>query len=139
MIRYLLALGACGLLAGCATASKDVQALYVSPVGYESWSCDQLATEARRVSARASEVAGVQDSNRSKDAAMVGLAVVVAWPFLFARTGDNATTAELGRLKGELDAIEQASNRKNCGIVFQKVAPPPPKVREARTARDADW
>lgn len=122
-------------LAACATASKDVQPAYVSPVGYQGYSCEQLRVEAQRVSQRAAQLAGVQDENRSSDAVMVGLAVVVAWPILFARTGDGATTAELSRLKGEMEAIEQASIQRSCGIVFEKAPPPEaPKPRQQQEA-----
>jgi hypothetical protein len=34
------------------------------------------------------------------------------------------TAAELARLKGEMDAIEQTSIRKKCGIQFQRAASP---------------
>ena len=34
--------------------------------------------------------------------------------------GDRNTAAELGRMKGELEAIEQVSIRKNCRIQFRK-------------------
>jgi hypothetical protein len=36
--------------------------------------------------------------------------------------GDKQTAAELARLKGEMDAIEQASIRKNCGIQFRQTS-----------------
>lgn len=34
--------------------------------------------------------------------------------------GDRGNAAELGRLKGEMDALEQASIKKNCGIQFRQ-------------------
>ena len=58
----------------------------------------------------------------------MGVGLVLFWPSLFFIKGDGATAAELGRLKGEMDAIEQASIQKNCGIQFQRAAPPPAKV-----------
>jgi hypothetical protein len=44
----------------------------------------------------------------------------VFWPALFLIGGDKQGAAELARLKGEMDAIEQASIRKRCGIQFQR-------------------
>ena len=38
--------------------------------------------------------------------------------------GDGAQAAELARLKGEMDAIEQVSTRKQCGIEFQRAPQP---------------
>jgi hypothetical protein len=37
--------------------------------------------------------------------------------------GDGQNAAELARLKGEFEAIEQASIQKNCGLRFQRSAP----------------
>jgi hypothetical protein len=34
--------------------------------------------------------------------------------------GDNAKTAELARLKGEMQATEAASIQKRCGIAFRR-------------------
>ena len=108
------------LVAACASKSSSIQASYVSPVQYESYTCDQLLAEGQRLSARAAVVSGAQDKNRTSDAVLTGVAVVVFCPALFALEGDGQTAAELGRLKGELEAVEQASIRKNCGIQFQK-------------------
>lgn len=107
------------LLAACASKSSNIQAAYVSPIQYQNYSCDQLLAEGRRVSSHAARVAGQQDKNRSSDAVMTGVAVVLFWPALFALEGDGQTAAELARLKGEMDAIEQASIQKNCGIQFR--------------------
>jgi hypothetical protein len=108
------------LLGGCASSSDKITATYVSPLQYESYNCRQLAEEAQRVSRRASETAGAQDSQASKDNVATAVAVVIFWPAAFMVGGDRNTAAELGRLKGELEAIEQASIRKNCGIQFRR-------------------
>ncbi len=106
--------------AGCATKAKNVDASYVSPVHYQSFSCRQLSAEAERISYRVQDLSGVQNKKAANDAVATGVALVVFWPAVFFVKGDNAATAELSRLKGEMDAIEQASISKNCGIVFQR-------------------
>ena len=53
---------------------------------------------------------------------MTTVGVVIFWPALFFIDGDNQKTAELARLKGEMEALEQASIQKNCGIQFQRQA-----------------
>ena len=63
--------------------------------------------------------AGAQDKQRTNDAIATTVGVVVFWPGPFIG-GDKQTAAELARLKGEMDAIEQTSIRKNCGIQFQR-------------------
>jgi hypothetical protein len=75
---------AVGLLftAGCASKSTDIAPTYVSPVLYSNWTCPQLAEEARRVSARAAQAAGVQDQRRSNDQVLTTVSVIVFWPAL---------------------------------------------------------
>ena len=107
------------LLAGCATNPKDIEAAYVSPVPYQSMTCDQLAAEASRVSQAASAATGQQQSQANRDAVAVGVSLIVFWPAIFFVGGDKATAAEVARLKGEMNAIEQASVARNCGIQFQ--------------------
>jgi hypothetical protein len=106
--------------AGCASKSEDVAAAYVSPVAYQSYSCRELSLEAQRVSSAAATAAGAQDSQRTKDAVATTAAVVIFWPAAFFVGGDNAKTAELARLKGHMQAIEDASIQKKCGITFQR-------------------
>jgi hypothetical protein len=117
--RVVAALAAFAL-AGCASKSSDIAAAYVSPLQYESFSCPQLAEEAQRVSARASAAAGAQDSQSTKDTVATTAAVIIFWPAAFLVGGDKQTAAELARLKGEMEAIEQVSIRKNCGIQFRR-------------------
>ena len=76
--------------------------------------------EASRVSARAAQLTGQQSRSRTQDNIATGVALVVFWPAAFLIGGDDAQTAELGRLKGEMDAIQQASMLKNCGIQFRE-------------------
>ena len=107
-------------LGGCATSSDKITASYVSPMQYENWNCRQLAEEAQRISHHAAAAAGAQDSQATKDAVATTVGVIVFWPALFLIGGDKHGAAELARLKGEMDAIEQASIRKRCGIQFQR-------------------
>ena len=122
--RFSCLLGALAL-GGCASSSNDIPAQYVSPLQYSQYNCQQIAAEAERVSARAAQVAGVQDSKSTNDAVATGVGLVLFWPSLLFIKGDGATAAELGRLKGEFDAIERVSIEKNCGLKFQQRAPAP--------------
>lgn len=107
------------VLAGCASRSSDIAATYVSPLQYDSLSCRQLSEEAQRVSQRAAIAAGVQDDRATKDAVATTVGVIIFWPTLFLIGGDKQNAAELARLKGEMEAVEQVSIRKNCGIQFR--------------------
>ncbi|WP_262029941.1 hypothetical protein [Microvirga sp. Mcv34] len=106
--------------AGCASRSEDVAAAYVSPMAYSSYSCRELGMEAQRVSAAAAAAAGAQDSSRTKDVVATTAAVVVFWPAAFFVGGNGAQTAELARLKGQMQAVEEASIQKRCGITFRR-------------------
>ncbi len=108
------------LLAGCATNPKDIAPAYVSPVLYEKLSCEQLAAEAQRVSNAAAAASGQQQNQAGRDAAMVGVSLILFWPAAFFIGGDKGAAAEVARLKGEMQAIEQANVSKNCGMQFQR-------------------
>ena len=108
------------LVCACASRSENIAAAYVSPLSYSSYSCNQLRQEATRVSSRAIQVSGAQDSKATGDAVATGVGIIVFWPALLLIKGDSTTAGELARLKGEMEAIEQTSVRKNCGIRFQR-------------------
>jgi hypothetical protein len=59
---------------------------------------------------------------RTNDQIATAAAIVIFWPAAFFVGGDKQNAAELARLKGEMDAIEQAAIRKNCGFQFQRAA-----------------
>ena len=123
-LRMIAAAGIAAALGACASKSNEITAAYVSPVTYQSYSCQQLSQEAQAVSARASAVAGAQDQKRTNDQIATTAAIVIFWPAAFFVSGDGPVAAELAQLKGQMVAIEQASIQKKCGIKFQQ--PPPP-------------
>jgi hypothetical protein len=94
-----LAIAAAALGACTPPASGDIPASYVSPVIYQNYTCQQLEQEALTVSTRAMQASIAQDN-----------ALLL---------GSGNTAIELASLKGQLVAIEQANNQKNCGIQFE--------------------
>jgi hypothetical protein len=92
-------------------------------VTYDAYTCPQLGEEAQRVSSRAAQASGVQDQKSTNDAVAMGVGLIIFWPAMLLTKGNDENTAELARLKGQMDAIEQVSIRKKCGIQFQKPAP----------------
>ncbi len=119
-MRQVVVLMAALATAACAKSADKVSAAYVSPMQFQSYSCQQLAQEAERISARAIALTGAQNNRATSDAVATTVAVVIFWPAAFLVGGDDAQTAELARLKGEMDAIEQVSIQKKCGISFQR-------------------
>lgn len=102
------------VLAGCATASKDIAANYVSPMQYQSYDCDQLASEAQRIQVRVNQLGGRLDEAASNDKTITGVGIILFWPALFALGGTKQQEAEYARLKGEYDAVQQAAVVKKC-------------------------
>lgn len=118
---------------GCSTSSKNISASYVSPLQYQSYDCDQLSSEARRIQARVSELSGRLDKAASNDKWIMTAGLLVAWPALFALGGTKEQEAEFARLKGDYDAIHQSAVLKKCpGII----TPQPSTVTAEKTAID---
>lgn len=128
--NVLISLCAASLLTACAEGAQNIPPSYVSPLAYNSLTCRQIEQEARRLSTRVSQVAGVQDANANSDAVAAGVALVLFWPAVVFISGNKANAAELSRLKGEMEALEQASINRGCGIVFQKPESKPEAVDE---------
>jgi hypothetical protein len=111
-------------LSGCAQNASEISTTYVSPLQYQSYTCNQIAQEATRVSNRVSQLTGVQNQRASGDAAAMVVSAIIFWPALFFIRGDDENAAELSRLKGEFEALQQAAIQKNCNIRFGEAPPP---------------
>jgi len=114
MKRIILASVAGALIAGCATASKDIASTYTSPIVYQSLDCQQLSAEATRIQARVVQVGGRLDQAASNDKAIATAGAIIFWPALFALGGTKAQEAEYAALKGQYDAAQQAAIEKKC-------------------------
>jgi len=102
------------LLSGCTSRSSSIPASYVSPTQYSSYSCEQLASQAQVISARTSELSKKQDTQRTVDGVAIGVGAVIFWPaLLFLATPGH--DKEIGQLKGQSIAIQEAAAQKNCG------------------------
>lgn len=116
------------IVSGCASPPDKISATYVSPLQYSDYSCNQIKHELLRVNRRIVEVSGAQQKEADKDAVAMGVGMVVFWPALFFLAGDDKKD-ELGRLKGEYEALEQAAIQKDCMVAEE--------LREARRQREA--
>ena len=101
-------------LAGCATASKDIAANYISPIQYQSYDCDQLASETQRIQVKVNQLGARLDEASSNDKVITGVGVILFWPALFALGGTKEQEAEYARLLGEYDAVQQSAVAKKC-------------------------
>jgi hypothetical protein len=129
--RFIAAAGIFAVLTGCASTADKIGPQYVSPLQFSAYGCDQLSLEAQRISGRVAQLSGVQDQKATNDAIVTGVAIVVFWPAAFLVGGNDQNTAELARLKGEFETIEQVAIQKKCGFEFRRQAP----VHTASTTR----
>ena len=107
------------LLSACSASSDHILAQYVPPEKYQALTCWEIGTEGKRVVSRVAEISG--DSNASGAAWFVAPAIVVHWPTPWLATTEEGS-AELSKLKGEFEALEQAAERKRCGLSFKQQA-----------------
>jgi len=118
-------------LTGCATASKDIASSYVSPMQYQSYDCEQLASETGRIQVRVNQLGGRLDQAASNDKAITGAGVILFWPALFFLGGTKQQEQEYSRLKGEYDAVQQSAISKKCpGAVAPVQAVPAPSAEK---------
>jgi hypothetical protein len=108
------------LASACASSSDKIAPQYVSSLQYSGRSCAELSEEAQVISSRVAHLSGAQDQKATNDAIATGVAIVVFWPAAFLVGGNDQTTAELGRLKGEFEAVEKASIQNRCNLEFRK-------------------
>jgi hypothetical protein len=115
-IKAIVAACAALSLAACATSPDKISASYVSPLQYQGYDCGQIRTELVRIGQRVDEVTGQQRKQANNDAIAMGVGLVLFWPALFFLAGGNDKKEELGRLKGEYDALQQAATAKRCNF-----------------------
>lgn len=110
----IISMSALFVLSGCATAGRDVQAIYISPSQFSSYNCNQLSGELANISSRAGQLSGRLDEAASNDKALVGVGALLFWPALFALGGTDEQEAELSRLKGQAEAVQSLMIKKEC-------------------------
>ena len=119
-IANVTKLGLCLLqVAGCASQPSSIDARYVSPNTYQAWTCDQLTEEHKRLRSEVERVSGLQRENANADAGMMTVGLILFWPALFGLAATRDRKDELGRLKGEYEAVDQSMKIRQC------VLPPP--------------
>jgi len=117
MKRTIITLAAVAALTGCASKPSNIEAAYVSPVKYDSFTCAQIQQETAAVERRVNDLRESLDREAKADAWQMGVGLVLFWPALFAlEGGDGAEAALYSQLKGEAEALRVAHLKKNCGV-----------------------
>ena len=96
-------------LSACAKKPETVAPAYISPTTYSSWSCDQLAAEAKRVDNAYGVAAAAQNKARNNDITGV---IFLGTPVSTLSGGNVA--GQIAQLKGHKNTLEQTQIRKGC-------------------------
>lgn len=72
--------GACATQAACAPGPASVEARYVSPDAYQSWTCEERVEERARLTREVQRVSSLQRENATADTAMMAVGLFVFWP-----------------------------------------------------------
>jgi hypothetical protein len=118
----------------CAPQPENVGARYVSPVTYQGYQCDQLSEEHIRLSREVHRISDLQRENATGDAVMLTFGLLILWPVLIGMAATKDRKDELGKLKGEYEAVEAQLKMKQCPAAIPGVpAPPASPMVPART------
>lgn len=113
-------LTAATMLVGCASNPNNIDAIYVTPLKYATYSCNQIAQEMGYVEQRTNVLYQNLQRKRTNDNWAMGVGMVLFWPALFALDGgDGPEATEYAQIKGEYEALRQNSVDKSCNITMQ--------------------
>ena len=135
-LGLVLALLGATLTIGCADKSEKIEATYVSPLKYKSYTCQQLEQEYARVAQQSSMINKKQDDIAENDETAMAIVLILVWPSLFFIEGYDKKE-EVGRLKGNVNAIEQSSIQKNCMTLAKTIRDERAAAALARMKKEA--
>lgn len=105
------------IIGGCAQKAESIKATYVSPLGYQQLSCDELKEEVLRVNKRLYAISRQQSKVANKDALSIGAGALIFPPAILLMALGDDQKAEIGNLKGQYDTIKDVATDKNCSFV----------------------
>ena len=102
-------------ISACATQPDKISSQYVPAATYSNYTCDQIASSLRQKNNRMQTLYGSLKEEADADEWQMGVGMLLFWPSLFfLEGGDSPEAAEYSRLKGEVDALNEASIQKSC-------------------------
>lgn len=131
-VSVLTALVVATFASGCATKASDVTAVYVSPLQYANYDCSQLRAETQRLHVRVQQITGIVDEKANNTNIATAATVVLFWPaaFFVSSGASKEQQAELARLKGEQEALQQAAIQNKCPGVVTPIEPKPTEAKQ---------
>lgn len=117
LMQTALALTSLTLIVGCSSAPKasEVSAAYVPTGYYTNMSCEQLVSEAEAVRRSVPALEDAVNKHRSNQTGVEVVTWVLFWPAAFMLDKGEATSGQLAKAKGEIEAIGLAMRSKKCG------------------------
>ena len=105
------------VLYGCATQPSEIATVSVSPLLYQTYTCNQIMMEADRVSRRTQQLYASLKKTADNDQTQMAVGMLLLWPTLFfLEGGDGPEAAEYARVKGEAEALHRVAITKNCEV-----------------------
>lgn len=110
-LLLVLAISIFVFINGCGnmpTAPSQITGAYVSPVKYESYTCEQLANEMSSLSRRENQLATAQEQR-------IKTSKVQAFWRGYGE-GDGIEASELANVRGEREAVRSTMEKKHCDM-----------------------
>lgn len=134
-MRKPIAILAVTCLTGCASNPDNIDAAYVSPLKYASYSCDQIAQEMDYIGQRTNTLYQSLKRKRTADNWQMGVGMVLFWPTLFAlEGGDGPEATQYAQIKGEYEALRVTSVEKKCNLAYRS----PDEILDAARSAEKD-
>tara|TARA_B100001093_G_C26319603_1_gene797079 strand:+ start:174 stop:524 length:351 start_codon:yes stop_codon:yes gene_type:complete len=103
-------------LVSCASSPDELSTQYVPASTFSNLDCDQIAGSLRQKNGRLQNLYTKLEKEASTDETQMAVGMLLFWPALFfLEGGDSPEAAEYSRLKGEVEALNEASMLKKCG------------------------
>lgn len=100
-------------ISGCNKAAHDVQPLYVSSYRYENKTCDSLKQELEYVQERVNIMVQRVDERKSSQDTKLAFGWLF-WPSYIIIDNNEPEAQELGKLRGEQNALKSVYETKKC-------------------------
>jgi hypothetical protein len=109
-------LSAVVLIGACSSAPKsnEVSAAYIPIAQYNNYTCDQLISEAESVRRSVPALESAVDKHRENQTGVEVVTWILFFPAALALDKGEATSSQLAKARGELQAIQTALLAKHC-------------------------
>ena len=115
-VKYALMFTVLLVLGACSPHPDSIPTAYVSPLKYQSYSCQNIRSEIAAITSKNEDLYANLKRHHNRDRLFFGL-VFISFEFINALGGERSLQeVEYYQLKGELDALSQAGEQKNCNI-----------------------